>query len=131
MAVTVTAGPRHEATQVEAVMGRARVPRTRGRPRRGPKKSAGGKGRGHGRIRRHPGRRGIEAVIPARKDRERPPGLEKATWRRRDVVGRGIGWPKERRRLATRFEELAEDFLGMAKLAMLERLLKALLPDTA
>ena len=38
---------------------------------------------------------------------------------------------KDRRRLATRFEKLAENFLAMVKLAMLERLLKALLPDTA
>ena len=36
---------------------------------------------------------------------------------------------KERRRLATRFEKLAENFLAMVKLAMLERLLKTLLPD--
>jgi hypothetical protein len=37
----------------------------------------------------------------------------------------------DRRRLATRFEKLEENFLAMVKLAMLERLLKALLPDTA
>jgi hypothetical protein len=33
------------------------------------------------------------------------------------------------RRLATRFERLAENFPAMVKLAMLDRLLKALMPD--
>ena len=44
MAVTVTAGQRHESTQFEAVMGQVRVPRPKGRPRRRPRKLAGDKG---------------------------------------------------------------------------------------
>jgi transposase len=44
MAVTVTAGQRHESTQFEAVMGRVRVPGRVGRPRRRPRRLAGGKG---------------------------------------------------------------------------------------
>jgi transposase len=64
-------------------------------------------------------------------DQERLPRFDKATYRRRNVVERSIGWLKDRRRLATRFEKLAENFLAMVKLAMLERLLKTLLPDTA
>jgi transposase len=131
MAVTVTAGQRHESTQFEAVMGQVRVPRAKGRPRRRPKKLAGDKGYSYRRIRRHLRRRGIKAVIPTRKDQRRLPGFEKATYRRRNVVERCIGWLKDRRRLATRFEKLAENFLAMVKLAMLERLLRALLPDTA
>ena len=71
------------------------------------------------------------AVIPTRKDQKRRPGFDEAMYRRRDVVERSIGWLKDRRRLATRLEKLAENFLSMVKLAMLERLLKALLPDTA
>ena len=131
MAVTVTAGQRHESTQFEAVMGQVRVPRPRGRPRRRPRRLAGDKGYSYPRIRRHLRRRGIKAVIPTRKDQKRLPGFDKATYRRRNVVERCIGWLKDRRRLATRFEKLAENFLAMVKLAMLERLLKALLPDTA
>jgi transposase len=131
IAVTVTAGQRHESTQFEAVMGRIRVPRARGRPRRRPRRLAGDKGSSYRRIRRDLRRRRITAVIPTREDRRRLPGFDQATYRRRDVVERCIGWPKDRRRLATRFEKLAENFLAMVKLAMLERLLKALLPDTA
>jgi transposase len=71
------------------------------------------------------------AVIPTRKDQKRLPGFEKATYRRRNMVERSIVWLKQRRRLATRFEKLAGNLLAMVKLAMLERLLKALLRDTA
>jgi transposase len=131
MAVTVTAGQRHESPQFEAVMGRVRVPRKRGRPRRRPRRLAGDKGYSYPRIRRCLRRPGIVAVIPTRKDQKRRPGFDEATYRRRNVVERCLGWMKDRRRPATRFEKLAENFLAMVKLAMLERLLKALLPDTA
>jgi transposase len=60
---------------------------------------------------------------------EAAPTFDKATYRRRNVVERCIGWLMESRRLATRFENLAENFLAMVTLAMLERLLKSLLPD--
>jgi transposase len=121
MAVTVTAGQRHESTQFEAVMGQVRVPRPKGRPRCRPRKLAGDKGFSYPRIRRVLRRRGIKAVIPTRKDQRRLPGFDKETYRRRNVVERCIGWLKESRRLATRFEKLAENFLAMVKLAMLER----------
>ncbi len=129
MAVTVTAGQRHESTQFEAVMGRVRVPGRSGRPRTRPRRLAGDKGYSYPRIRRYLRRRGIRAVIPTRKNQVRIRGFDKQSYRRRNVVERCIGWLKERRRLATRFEKLAENFLAMVKLAMLERLLKALLPD--
>jgi transposase len=129
MAVTVTAGQRHESTQFEAVLGEVRVPRPVGRPRCRPRKLAGDKGYSYPHIRLRLRRRGIKAVIPSRKDQRRVPTFDKATYRRRNVVERCIGWLKESRRLATRFEKLAENFLAMVKLAMLERLLKSLLPD--
>jgi transposase len=44
MAVTVTAGQRHESTQFEAVMGQVRLPCKRGRPRRRPRRLARGRG---------------------------------------------------------------------------------------
>jgi transposase len=129
MAVTVTAGQRHESTQVEAVMGRVRVPQPAGRPRSRPKTLAGDKGYSYRRVRRYLRHRGIRAVIPTRKDQRRVASFDKPTYRRRNVVERCINWLKERRRLGTRFEKLAENFLAMVQLAMMERLLKALLPD--
>ncbi|HEU4632200.1 MAG TPA: transposase, partial [Gemmatimonadaceae bacterium] len=37
-----------------------------------------------------------------------------------------VGWLKESRRLATRYEKLAVNFLAMVKLAMLQRCLRVL-----
>ena len=70
-------------------------------------------------------------MIPTRKDQPRVRHFDKSAYRRRNVVERLVGWLKERRRLATRFEKLAENFVAMIKLAMMERLLIALLADTA
>jgi transposase len=129
MAVTVTAGQRHESTAIEATMGAVSVRRPKGRPRRRPRRLAGDKGYSYPRVRRYLRRRGIKAVIPTRKDQRPSRHFDKGAYRRRNVVERLVNWLKERRRLATRFEKLAENFLAMVKLAMLERLLKALLPD--
>lgn len=105
--------------------------RLRGSGRVGrPRRLAGGRVNSYPRIRRYLRCRGIVAVIPTRKDRVRIRGLDKQSHRRRNVVERCIGWQKERRRLATRFEKLAEDSLAMVRLAMLERLLEALLLGT-
>ena len=65
-------------------------------------------------------------MIPTRKDQRRNPRFDKATYRRRNVVERCIGWLKESRRLATRFEKLAVNFLAMVKLAMIRRCLRLL-----
>ena len=91
-------------------MGRVRVPGPVGRPRRRPRRLAGDKGYSYPRIRRYLRRRRIKAVIPTRNDQRRLPGFDKPTYRRRNVVERCIGWLKESRRLATRFEKLAENF---------------------
>ncbi len=98
-------------------MGRVHVLRANGRPRCRPRRLAGDKGYSYGRIRRGLRRRRIKAVIPTRKDQRRLPGFDEATYRRRNVVERCVGWVKDRRRLATRFEKLAENFLARVKLA--------------
>jgi len=113
MAVPITAGRRHESTQSEAVLGQVLVPRRRGRPRRRPRKLAGGKSYSYPRTRRHLRRRGLAGVIPTRKGRKPLPGFEKATYRRRNVVERCLGWLEDRRRLAMRFEKPAVDRGGI------------------
>ncbi|MCE9589098.1 MAG: transposase, partial [Planctomycetes bacterium] len=42
-----------------------------------------------------------------------------------------IGWLKECRRIGTRFEKLAINFLAMMKLAMIQRTLKIVFSDRA
>jgi len=52
------------------------------------------------------------------------------TYRRRNVVERCIGWLKECRRIATRFEKLAVNFVAMLTVAMIERYLRLLEAST-
>ena len=68
-------------------------------------------------------RHGLRTVIPKRKT---PQGKERAeadfdreSYRQRNVVERCLGWLKENRRVATRYEKLESTYSGMIKLAML------------
>jgi transposase len=92
---------------------------------------AGDKGYSDDRIRRWLRRRRIGAVIPQRKDqrrqhRGRPLKFDKDLYRRRNVVERCVGWLKECRAVATRFEKLARHYLGMVKLAIIQRYVRLL-----
>jgi transposase len=77
-------------------------------------------------IRRYLRRRGIRAVIPTRKGQRANPRFDRCTYRRRNVIERTVGWLKECRGPATRFEKLAVNFLAMVKLAMFQRCLRLL-----
>ena len=74
-------------------------------------------------------RRGIKAVIPTRKDQQANPRFDKSTYRRRNVVERGVGWLKENRQLATRHAKLAANYLATVKLAMIRRCFRILEPS--
>jgi transposase len=124
LAVWITPGQAHESQAVEPLLGSVRLKRPgRGRPRRRPKRLAGDKGYSYPRVRRYLRRRGIVAVIPTRQDQRRNPHFDKATYRRRNVVERCVSWLQENRRLATRHEKRAVNFLAMAKMAMIRRCL--------
>ena len=119
----VTAGQSHESASFEVLMDTVNV-----RRRRRPDAVAGDKGYSYPRIREWLSRRGIEAVIPSRSNQARV-RLNKRKYRRRNVVERCIGWLKCCRRIATRYEKLATHFLGMVKLAMIQRCLRLLDPS--
>lgn len=122
----MTAGQAHESKSPEPVPEAVRIKRPgRGRPRRRPRRLAGDEGYSYRRVRRYLRRRGIRAVIPTRKGQRRSPHFDKAAYRRRNVVERCVAWLKESRRLATRFEKLAVNFLAMVKLALIRRCFKA------
>ena len=123
LGVLVTAGQAHESKHFEALLDTVRI-----RRRRRPDAVAGDKGYSYPRIRRWLARRGIEAVIPTRCDQPALP-LDRAKYRRRNVVERCIGWLKCCRRVATRYEKLARHYLAMVKLAMIQRCLRLLDPS--
>ena len=111
------------------------VRQKRGRPKSRPKKLAGDKGYSSGKIRSFLRDRGIEPIIPHKENEKarRDPEVEfdKETYKRRSIVEQTIGWLKECRRIGTRFEKLAINFLAMVKLAMVKQTLKLLFSNRA
>lgn len=100
-----------------------------GRPRMRPERLAGDKGYSYPRIREWLRDHGIEAVIPQRDDqranhRGHPLKFDQDAYRKRSIIEQCIGWLKECRRIGTRFEKLAVNFLAMVKVAMIQRYLK-------
>ena len=132
LAAVVTPGQRQECTQLEAVLGKVRIPNRRGRPRCRPVRLAGDKGYSYPHIRRWLRRHGIKAVIPRRKD-QRPDGgrvkFDKEAYRGRAVVEQCVGWLKGCRAVATRFDKLAVNYLATVQLAMVQRYLRLLAPN--
>ena len=132
----MTAGQRHESTQFETLMNAVRIKQPLGRPRQRPGAVAGDKGYSYPRIRRWLRRHAVRAIIPQRSDqkvrhRGRPLSFDREAYRRRSVIECCIGWLKECRRIATRFEKLALNFLAMVKIAIMQRYLRLLFPDRA
>jgi len=131
LAATLTPGQAHESQQVEPVLRRVRLRGRRGRhggrPRTRPHALAGDKGYSYPTIRRYLRRRGIRPVIPTRSNQRPNPRFDRPTYRRRSIIECVVGWLKECRRLATRFDKLAVNFLAMVHLAMLQRCLRLLL----
>jgi len=122
LAVWVTAGQRHESKAVEAVMSRARRPRRVGK-RRWPEKAAGDKGYSYAGVRGWLRRRHIEPVIPTRKDQPQDEAFDKATYRRRNIIERAVGWFKWCRALATRYDKLAVNYVALWIIANIQYLL--------
>lgn len=72
---------------------------------------------------------GIQPVIPSKEneDREtRPIEFDREAYRQRNIIERLIGWLKESRRVLTRFEKTAKNFIGMIKMAFIHRYLREL-----
>jgi transposase len=136
LAVALSAGQVHESKYVEPMLNAVRIPRRAGgRERRRPRTLAGDKGYSYPHIRRWLRRHHMRAVIPERDDQwqqrahrpGRKPSFDRAAYRRRHIIENCVGWMKEARGVATRYEKLAIHFLGVLKLAMIRRLLKRLL----
>ena len=60
---------------------------------------------------------GAEAVIPPRSNRREPRGYDAHLYRERDQIERLFGRLKECRRVATRYEKTARNYLAFCQLA--------------
>src|SRR5262249_38238512 len=123
LAIWVIAGQRNESTALEEVMARAKRPRSAGR-RRWPERAAGDKGYSFARVRAWVRRRHVEPVIPTRADQPREPGFDRATYKRRNIIERAIGWFKWCRALATRYDKLAVNYVALWVVANIQYLLR-------
>ena len=128
LAAVVTAGQAHESKSFERVMEAVPRPRRVGWPR----KLSGDKGYSYPAIATWLANREIVSVIPQRSDQIARNGkapLDKRAYRKRSVIERSICWLKENRRLGTRYDKLADGFMGFVTLAFIRRYLRLLHPS--
>jgi transposase len=118
VALLITAGQRHVQTVFKTLMETGAVKRVgKGKPRIRPERVVGDKGYSSRKIRRYLCKRGIGGVI-ARQKRERRRGrFDEASYRKRNVVERLVNRLKQFRRVATRYEKRAVNYLGMLTIA--------------
>jgi transposase len=118
MVLLLTSGERHEQPVLPALMERGAVKREgRGRPRVRPEAVAGDKGYSSPTVRRYLRERRIWAVIPTKADEAPDPEFDRAAYRERNVVERLINRLKQWRRVATRYEKRAANYLAMLTIA--------------
>ena len=118
MVLVLTAGQRHEQPVLPLLMERGAVKRPgRGRPRVRPDRVAGDKGYSSPAVRRYLKGRGIGAVIPTKADEAPDPAFDRGAYRERNVVERLINRLKQHRRIATRDEKRATNYLATLTVA--------------
>lgn len=119
----LTAGQASECKFVETLLDQIRLPHSGpGRPRKRPQQLAGDKGYSFDFIRKDLQARGILAVIPRRSNQlDGRSVLNKKSYRKRNIIERCVGWMKENRRLATRYDKLAQSFSAFVQLTMIQR----------
>jgi transposase len=128
----VTAGQRHESTQLQPLLDAIRVPRPSGtgRPRKRPTHLVADRGYSFTTCRRLLRRRHIAHTIPERSDQQqararrgarggRPPLVDPVRYRSRNVVERAIARLKQHRAVATRYDKLAIAYHAWLVLAAL------------
>lgn len=114
IAITLTGGERHEQTALVEILEAGAVRRTGpGRPRLRPRRLAGDKAYAGRPVRTHLRRRGIQPVIPSKKGQPRNPFFDRQAYRLRNRVERLINRLKQFRRIATRYEKRAVNYLAM------------------
>jgi transposase len=128
LAALLTPGQAHESTQFESLLNAFQIRRPSGQVRKRPERLAADKGYDFPRIRRWLRRHGIQAVIPPRKRTGKPKAgrpviYNKDYYRNRNVIERQVGWLKEHRSLATRYDKLAVSYLALVHVAFIRRYL--------
>jgi transposase len=115
----LTGGERHEQIALEAILDQGAIRRPgRGRPRLRPRRVAGDKGYSSPTARRRLRQRGITPVIPTKSNQTPDPSFDRQAYRMRNKVERLINRLKQFRRIATRYEKRAQNYLAMITIGM-------------
>ncbi len=120
LVLLVSAGERHDQMLFEPLMQQGWIKREgRGRPRHRPSRLVGDKGYSSRRIRTWLRRHGIRHTIPHKRNECRCGPFDRDLYRERNQVERLISRLKQFRRVATRYEKRAANFLAMVTVAAL------------
>ena len=116
----LTGGERHEQIALEALLDQGAIHRKGpGRPRLRPRRVAGDKGYSSPTARGRLRQRGITPVIPSKSNERRNPRFDREAYRLRNRVERMINRLKQYRRIATRYEKRAINYLAMLTIGMI------------
>ncbi|MEZ6105874.1 MAG: IS5 family transposase [Pirellulaceae bacterium] len=122
LGMTITGGQRNESTEFENLIDHCELSLHRVAAR--PDAIAGDKGYSSRAIRDRLAGLQIESVIAARSSETRNDNFNRDAYKRRNIVERLIGWLKESRRVATRYDKLACTYLAFVLLTAMRRALK-------
>jgi transposase len=115
---TLTGGEVHDSKAFATLMGSGWIKRLgRGRPRLKPDRLAADKAYSSGVIRSALRRRGIQPVIPTKSNERPDPSFDRDAYRERNRIERLINKLKQFRRIATRYEKRAVNYLAMITIA--------------
>lgn len=118
LAVMLTGGECHESTVAQALVNAGGVKRsTAGRPRKRPRRIVADKAYGSRLFRQFLRRRGIRSTLPRKSNERRRGKFDKALYRQRNHVERFFNRLKQSRRIATRYEKRAVNYLAMITIA--------------
>lgn len=136
LALLLSEGAAYDGAYLHPLLKEVTIAQKRGRPRTKPREIVADKGYDAAALRGKLRKRGIRAMIPEKRiaqGRKKGPHyrFDKDTYKKRAVIEQSIGWLKEYRRIATRYEKLALSFLAMVKLACIKFYLKRYSSDTA
>ncbi len=93
------------------------IKQPRGRPRKRPKRLVADKAYGSRAFRAFLRRRGIRSTLPRKANERRRGAFDKAIYRQRNQVERFFNRLKQNRRIATRYEKRAVNYLAMLTIA--------------
>jgi transposase len=125
--VHITAGQAHESQSLEILLEGVEVASDDGHEVIWPVQLAGDKGYRADWIDAYLLEHNITPVIPSKGNEDRVARrveFDQDAYRRRNIIERLIGWLKESRRIFTRYEKTATNYLGMLKLAFIHRYLR-------